>query len=269
MVQAVGGAGLATLATNLGAYYNVADENASQLPPPAATTLDLQSPPANGTYLKDSTFHLLLRSGGQPLAGQFVTLDIGGQQASGMTNASGQVTLSLTLVVRPGGYTAQASFPGNADYLGSNDASPFTVNKDSTTLTVTPTSASVFTNQPTPFVAVVRDFSGRALGGKSVFFIIHNSTNTFAKSVIADYLGNAALGAVSLPAGVYTVDAYFNGTIPVNPAITLSDDYYESSIRLGLSLTLVADTTLPTITASATKADHTPYTAAASGPIRR
>jgi hypothetical protein len=91
---------------------------------------------------------------------------------------------------------------------------------------------------PTPLVAVVRDSSGRALGGKSVFFIVHNSTATFAKSVIADYLGNAALGAVPLPIGTYTVDAYFNGTIPLSPSITLSDDYYESSSRLGLSLTL-------------------------------
>jgi hypothetical protein len=236
MVQAVGGAGLATLATNLGAYYNVADENASQLPPPAATTLDFQSPPANGIYLKNSTFHLLLQSGGQPLANRLVTLDIGGQQASGITNASGQVTLSLILVVRPGNYTAQASFAGNADYLGSNATSAFTVNKETTTLTVTPALASVSLNQPTPFVAVVRDSSGRALGGKSVFFIVHSSTKTFAKSVIADYLGNAALGAVSLPVGTYTVDAYFNGTIPLNPSITLSDDYYESSSRLGLSL---------------------------------
>src|SRR5215212_1348882 len=170
MVQAVGGAGLTTLATNLGAYYSVADENAAQLPPPVATTLTLQSPPASGTYLKDSAFHLLLQSGGQPLPSKLVTLDIGGQQASGLTNVSGQVTLSLTLVVRPGDYTAQASFAGNADYLGSNDASDFTVYKDSTTLTVTPATASVFTNQPTPFVAVVRDSSGRAMGGKSVFF---------------------------------------------------------------------------------------------------
>ena len=87
MVQAVGGAGLTTLATNLGAYYSVADENAPQLPPPAATTLELQSPPASGTYLKESTFNLLLQSGGQPLAGKLVTVDIGGQQASGITDS--------------------------------------------------------------------------------------------------------------------------------------------------------------------------------------
>jgi hypothetical protein len=71
-----------------------------------------------------------------------------------------------------------------------------------------------------------------------VFFIVHNATHSFATSVIADFQGNAALGVVPLPAGVYTVDAYFNGTIPVNPTITLSDDYYESSSRLGLTLEL-------------------------------
>ena len=257
MVQAVGGAGLTTLATNLGAYYSITDEDASQLPPPAATTLTLQAPPSSGTYLKDSTFNLLLQSGGQPLPGKLVTLDIGGQQVSDITNASGEVTLTLNLVVRPGDYTAQASFRGNAEYLGSNDASDFTVNKDTTTLTVTPTSVSIFTNQPTPFVAVVRDSSGRALGGKSVLFVVHNSTDTFAASVIADFQGNAALGNVSLPPGTYTVDAYFysKGTTLPDPdcsgnILTLVDDYYERSCNRGLSLTIVGDTEPPTLSPS-------------------
>ena len=71
------------------------------------------------------------------------------------------------------------------------------------------------------------------------------------------------MGTVPVPPGVYTVDAYFNGTIPVsaNETLNLSDDYYESSSRLGLSLAIVGDTNAPTITASATKADGTPYTA--------
>ncbi|MFT3895748.1 MAG: PxKF domain-containing protein [Anaerolineales bacterium] len=247
MVQAVGGAGLTTLATNLGAYYSVADENASQLPDPATTTLSFQSASASGTYLKNSSFTLSLQSNGQALASQLVSLDIGGQQAFGLTDSSGNVTLTLKLVVRPGSYTAQASFRGNADYLGSNATSAFTVNKDTTTLTVTPASASVTVNQDTPFVAVVKDSDGRALGGKSVFFVIHNGTDSFATSVIADFQGNASLGSVTLPAGVYTVDAYFNGTIPLSPSITLTDDYYESSSRLGFSLTLVVGDTTPPI----------------------
>lgn len=261
MVQSVGGAGLTTLATNLGAYYGVADENATQLPPPAATTLEFQSAPANGTYLNQSSFDLLLQSDGQPLAGKLITLDIGGQQASGLTDSSGEVTLTLNLVVRPDQYTAQASFRGNAEYLSSNATSPFTVNKDTTTLTVTPASATVSTDQPTPFVAVVRDLGGRALGGKSVVFLVHNGTDSYATSVIADFQGNAALGTVPLPPGAYTVDAYFSGNIPLTPPITLNDDYYESSSDLGTSLTLIGDAAPPTITASATKANSTPYTA--------
>jgi hypothetical protein len=263
MVQAVGGAGLTTLATNLGAFYSITPEDAEQLPPPSSTTLTLQSPPANGIYLKERTFSMQLQSGGQPLAGQLVTLDIGGQQTFATTDSSGEATLSLTLVIPPGDYTVQASFRGNTQYLGSNDASPFTVNKDATMLTVTPSSATVLEGQPTPFVAVVRDSAGRALGGKSVIFVIHNNTATFATSVIADFLGNAALGTISVPPGTYTVDAYFNGAIPVSSGeiLNLSDDYYESSSRLGLSLTIMGDTDAPTITASATRADGTPYTA--------
>ncbi len=238
MVQAVGGAGLTTLATNLGAYYSVIPETTT---PPAETTLTLQSPPASGTYLSESTFNLSLDTAAGPLANQLVTLDVGGQQASAFTDASGEATLTLKLVIRPGDYTAQASFRGSSQYLPSNDASTFTVHKDTTTLTVTPTSANVLAGQPTPFVAVVRDSSGRALGGRSIFFLLHNNTNAYAVSVIADYQGNARLGAVPLPLGVYTVDAYFNGTIPVpgNP-VTLSDDYYENSSQLGSSLTIIS-----------------------------
>ena len=243
MVQAVGGAGLTSLATNLGAYYSLTPPTPPQ--PPAATTLTLQSPPSSGIYLKESTFHALLQSGGQPLPDQLVSLDIGGQQTFAFTNGLGVAELKLRHVVRPGQYTVEARFRGNTQYLGSNATSDFTVNKDTTTLTVTPASASAMTSQPTPFVAVVRDSSGQPLGGKSVFFVVHNSTHTFATSVIADFQGNAALGAVPLPAGTYTVDAYFMGTIPappLNPIVTLSDDFYESSHSFGASLTLTSFT---------------------------
>lgn len=263
MVQAVGGAGLTTLATNLGTYYSVTTEEQTQLPPPAATTLSLLSPPANGTYLKTSTFNVRLESGGQPLANQLVTLDVGGQQAFASTNAAGEAALRLTFIIPPGDYTAQARFTGNSAYLGSNDSSAFRLNKDTTTLTVSPESATVSASEPTPFVAVVRDSNGRALGGKSVVFVVHNDTHHFATSVIADFQGNAALGAVPLPPGTYTVDAYFSGSVPVSPTETLelSDDYYEPSARLGLSLTIQADSTPPTITASATNADGSAYIA--------
>src|SRR6185369_4927403 len=122
-------------ATNLGAYYSVAQQSATPPPPPVETSITLQGP-ASGTYLKDSSFTVSLqKTSGGALAGQLVTLNIGGQQASGITNASGDVTLTIRPVVQPGSYTAQASFRGNASYLASNAVTAFTVNKDRTTLT--------------------------------------------------------------------------------------------------------------------------------------
>ena len=266
MVQAVGGAGLTTLATNLGAYYSVAPQSAGTPPSFAATSLTFTSAPTSGTYFKTTTFDVLLQSNNQAVANALVTLDIGGQQVSAKTDDSGAASLSLKLLVRPGNYTAQVSFRGDGErlLLGSNAASPCTVNKDATTLTVTPATPPAVTVsefQPTPFVAVVHDSSGRPLGGRSVFFIVHNGADSFATFVIADYLGNAALGEVPLPPGNYTVDAYFNGTLPVIPSLTLSDDYYESASQLGASLTILDDTTPPVITATAKKADNTAYVA--------
>ena len=252
MVQAVGGAGLTTLATNLGAYYGVTPANAGSLPPPAATTLKLETSPTIGTYLQNAPFTLSLKSAGQPLGGQPVTLDIGGQQALAITDpTTGLATITLKPVVAPGSYTVQASFPGNASYLGSTATpSPFTLNKDSTTLTLSPT-----------FVATLQDSSSRPLGGKSVLFVVSDASPTIklVRSVIADYQGHAPLGLVLLPPGTYTVDAYFSGTIPLPPPLKLSDDYYLSSSSPPSSLTISA----PPITASATKADTTAYTAGA------
>ncbi len=265
MVEAVGGAGLSTLGTNLGAYYTVTLDNGGQTPPPPVqATIQLQSPPASGTYLKDSTFSVLLKAAGQPLPDQLVSLNVGGQQALATTDSNGQASATLKLVVPPGSYTVEAGFRRTADFLGSTASKPFTVNKEDTAIQVSGSPANITSGQVTPIIAKVVDSSGQALSGKSVFFIVHNASNTLARSVIADYLGNAPLGAISLPAGVYTVDAYFNGTIPLSPTpITLSDDYYNSASRLGASLTIAAavDNTPPTITASAKKADNSPYAA--------
>jgi CSLREA domain-containing protein len=261
MVQAVGGAGLTTLGTDLGAYYQVTNPGIT----PITTTLTLQSPPTTGVYLQNSAFTLVLTGAGQPLAGKNVTLDIGGQQAQAVTDANGSATITLKPVIAPGSYTVQAFFRGDANDLASVASSAFTLNQDSTTVMVAPTSAVIGINQPTPFVAVVRDSSGHALGGKSVVFVVRDASQTIVlvHSVIANAFGNAPLGAAALAAGAYTVDAYFNGLIPVdaNPAhnLTLNDDDYASSYLLGSSL--IVDITPPMITASATKTDATPYAA--------
>jgi CSLREA domain-containing protein len=251
MAQAVGGAGLTALDTNLGAYYTVTPFNAVPPPDPAPTTLSIVAPPASGTYRKDSAFTLQLTAPGD-LTGKVVALDIGGQQALAVTNAVGEATITMNLMVAPGEYTVQAGFRGDREYLSSTDSSAFTVNKDTTAITT----------QISPISAVVKDSSGNELSGKSLVFVVHNLTDTFYRSVVTDYLGNARLGLIPLPPGAYTVDVYFNGTIPVYSTV-LDDDYYESSSQLGLPLVISEWNEIrpPNITAHAKKADNTPYTA--------
>jgi Tol biopolymer transport system component len=246
MVQAVGGAGLTTLDTNEGAFYQVTPETA---PPPAvATTLTFISPTAtSGAYSQESTFTLHL-AGACPVADKLVTLDIGGQQAAALTNGSGDATIDLTVQAEPGNYTAQAAFDGDDECLGSTASSAFTLNKDTTTLSVVSTS---------PFVAAIKNSSDDPLAGKSIVFVLHNGGNTFVRSVHSNFQGQAALGKVPLPSGVYTVDIYFSGTIPVGP-LDLNDAYYQSDSLLNAG---TFTSTAPSVNITAKKADNTTYTA--------
>jgi hypothetical protein len=181
MVQAVSGAGLSTLATNLGAYYTVTP--ATPPPPPQATILTLPSPPTSGAYLRDSSFNVLLTVGGQPLPNQNVILSLGGQGAQATTDANGHATITLQPGLTPGVYPVQATFRGNATYLGSSATSSFTIVKDSTSIALSPQAPSV--------VAVVRDSANRALSEKSVFFVVSGNGQTFVRTVITDLYGNA------------------------------------------------------------------------------
>ncbi|MEZ4622234.1 MAG: C25 family cysteine peptidase [Caldilineaceae bacterium] len=244
MVQAVNGAGAATLATNLGAYYAVAP--ATPPPPPQATTLLLQPQPSAGAYLRPSTFTVLLtnQATGDPLANQAVIVSLGGQAAQALTSAQGQATVTLQPGLTPGDYPLQATFRPTAAYLGSTASRSFTINKDSTSLMLSPQAPSL--------VAMLRDSANRALSEKSVLFVVSGSGETAVRTVITDLYGNAPLGDVVLPAGSYTVNAYFGDVVALGngESVTLTDDNYQPS-RDTAPLTIAqVDTTPPLVTVS-------------------
>ncbi len=243
MVQAVNGAGLTTLATNLGAYYSITPATP---PPRSQPALGLQSPPTSGAYLRDSSFTLILTdpATGQPLANQLVTVSIGGQAAQATTDANGSATITIQPGLLPGTYPVQATFRGSASYLATSVVGSFTVVKDNTTIVLSPQSPSL--------VAVVRDSANRPLNEKSVLFVVSGNGQTFVRSVIADLYGNAPLGDVPLPPGTYTVDAYFSGVISVGngQTVTLNDDTYQPSHATGTLTINAADTTAPSVTVS-------------------
>jgi hypothetical protein len=263
MVQAVNGAGLTTLATNLGAYYTAAPAG----PPPtkSTTTITLVSPPSTVTYQTPVSFTAELKSGTTLLANRTIIFDIGGQQAVGTTGADGRATVSITPVVSPGVYTVQASFRGSVNETGSTGSAPFSVVRAATTVTISPASLTVASDQPAGIVAQVRNGSGQALGGKPIVFVITGNSQTIVRTVIADTWGDATLNDTGITAGgTYSVEAYFSGTIPLGNGQTLvqNDEFYESAKSPSAALTItVPDRTPPTITATAAVGTSTPYVA--------
>lgn len=255
MVQAVSAAGLTTLATNLGAYYPVTLAGQPE-PTPAPSSISLALAPSTGTYLRDSTFRVLLTSGGQPLSGFPLLLSLGGLTAQATTDGSGAASFTLRPILAPGDYTVQATFRGTDEYESSTASAPFTIARESTSVELSPPSATAAPGAETPFVATLRDGTGRGLSFKSVVFVVSGG-QTLTRAVNTDFWGNAALGAVDLPAGSYTVAAYFGGPVPLGGGETLelSDDYYVGSSDTGGSLTITAqstDTTPPVIAPTVT-----------------
>jgi PKD repeat protein len=81
--------------------------------------------------------HLTDTATTSPLSGKSITFTIGTQSCMASTNGLGDASCFITLSQIPGAYTVNASFAGDAVYAGSNDAKPFTITKEETTLVYT------------------------------------------------------------------------------------------------------------------------------------
>jgi hypothetical protein len=233
MVQAVNGVGLVSLATNVGAYY-VPGSAATTGGGPAAVSLVGQVA-SSGAYGTPVTFTAKLTSGTTPIAGQTLSFVLGDQQSVATTDAAGQATTTFVLYGRPGSDEVRVSFPGTTDYLATSTASAFTITKRPTTLGLAPATVTVQYSDAPGVVATLSTSDGVALGQKTVFFVVSGSAGTYRTSVITDYAGRARLGPVPLPAGAYTVNAYFGRTITLDngQSLTLADDLYGDSAATG------------------------------------
>ena len=253
MVQAVNGAGAVALDTKFGAYH-VPDEfdaaNTAQLAP---TSVILLSPPTTGAYGTHPSFSAQLKAAnGTPLSGQTLIFGVADQQVWATTDSNGVASASLGLFSRPADYQLLASFPGAAGLAPSFATGPFTVTRQATALTITPSLLYVKPNVDTKVIATLTDVAGNRLIERTVIFIVSGPNGAYAVPVITDMNGRADLGPVPLPAGNYTVAAYFNGSIPLpGQSITVDDGHYVPSTTAGtLTVTLVLDNQAPLIICS-------------------
>ncbi|MCA9947771.1 MAG: hypothetical protein KC449_30025, partial [Anaerolineales bacterium] len=173
------------------------------------------------------------------MANRYVSFHVGPQTRTVLTNAAGEATANLALLGQAGSTELTVTFAGDAEYEASFDTVPFTITKQPTSLTLVPEAATVELGQDLPFVATLMDGLQRPFGQKTVFFIITGENGSYAEAVITDFAGRATLHSVPLPVGVYTVDVYFSGTIPLPSGnLNLPDDRYLPSSVSGL-LTIV------------------------------
>ncbi|MCL4266832.1 MAG: CSLREA domain-containing protein [Anaerolineae bacterium] len=234
LVQAVNGVGLVSLAANLGDLY------VPGAPPTAttATTVTLINPPTTGVYNSHIQVTAQLAAGTMPLAGQRLTFGLGPQTRQAITDATGQATVTLTLLGVPGQYPLRASFAGSGAFGASSAAALFTITKQDTALTLAQP-ASGLPGDDALLTATLTAADGRYLGEKSVVFVINGAGGAHSQATITDYAGRASLGQLPLPPGEYSVNVYFSGSIPLHTGevLTLDDARYNPSTTGG-TLTL-------------------------------
>jgi YVTN family beta-propeller protein len=134
LIQAVGGNGLVTWATNNGAYYRVINETATVEDPKASTELDLVVP-ASGTYRSTVEVRARLTTLGEALAGKRVSFRSGGVRVDATTGTDGWATAQLLLASAPGAAAVTVGFAEDLDYLGSGDETTITVLRAPSVLT--------------------------------------------------------------------------------------------------------------------------------------
>ncbi len=230
MVQAANGVGLVTLLTNLGAFYTPGVETT----PTTATAVEIEPFTASGAYGTQATFTALLTAGGAPLSGMPVTFGLGSQSRTAVTGSDGRATVSIPLLGTPGLTAVQAAFPGSSDFAPSSASADFTITKQETALSLISLSVTAQYSDGPLSEATLTDATGRRLGEKSVFFIVSGSNGVYSTVEITDFAGRAVLHSVVLPAGDYSLEAFFSGFIPLpGGALTVEDERYHPSTISG------------------------------------
>jgi hypothetical protein len=189
------------------------------------------------------------------LAGQTVSFGIGTEIRKAVTDATGLAKASLQLLQTPHDDTLRVVFGETTNFLGTDISAPFSITKQGTQLSISPTATTVTSGTATPFVATLSDASAdhRVLREQSVFFVLTGGGQAYATTAITDFAGRAPLPNVPLPAGTYTLAASFGGTIALGngQTVTQSNDRFQpSSASATLTLLTGGDTTPPITTAA-------------------
>ena len=219
IVQAANSAALVSVADNDAAYYSLATLVEADADP---TSIVVSAGPS-GLYGGNVTASATLTGPAGALSGRSVRFQLGASSATGVTNASGVATATLRILATAGPQEITASFAGEPGFQASTDGVAFAVGQASTTLTATNGTPA---RAGTSGVSATLTSGGAGVAGRTVYFVLKGTSPAttgygLIRGVTTDQAGIAALGtSPGLPAGAYSLTAYFSGSVPVDPWVT-------------------------------------------------
>ncbi|HET9808696.1 MAG TPA: beta-propeller fold lactonase family protein, partial [Candidatus Limnocylindria bacterium] len=215
LIQAVGGNGLVTWASNNGAYYSVINETATAADPKASTELGLVVP-ATGTYRSTVEVRARLTTLGEALAGKRISFRSGGVRVDATTGSDGWATAQLLLASAPGTAAVTVGFAEDLDYLGSGDETSITVLRAPSVLT--PSDTAPLPVGGSVLIATLLG-SDEVLGGQLVTL----SGGGNIAQTFTDGYGRVRLDTLDgFPSGAYSVAIDYAGNDRYLPAATVT-----------------------------------------------
>jgi hypothetical protein len=211
LIQAVGGNGLVSFASNDGAYYRVPNETATASDPKVTTALTLTAP-ASATYRSTVPVSATLSTAAGPLAGKPVAFRSGGLRIDATTNASGVASAQLFVRSAPGVANVSVGFAEEQHYLGSGAQTEMSVNK-------APAAFTAIASAPLP------------IGGSALIATLRGGTELLGSQAVTlsgagrtvqtytDGYGRVRLDATDgFPSGAYAVSMTYDGNDRYGPA---------------------------------------------------
>ena len=210
MVQAVNGVGLVALSDDYGRYYAIATAPAGAR---STTAVSLDQTPTTGAYGSSVTFSAGL-TGATPGRDQPLVFSLGGATRTVLTDVNGRASATFQLTSAPGSSALSVSYLGDGSNNGASVTRAFPITKLGTVVQI---SGSLKSNigMDSGIVATLKDANNIPLGQRTLFFVVSGPGGARTTTAITDYLGRASLGAIPLPVGSYTLNVYFDGTIPL------------------------------------------------------
>ena len=199
---------------------------------------------------------------GAAIAGESVTLRLGTQSCSALTNASGMASCSITPNDAAGTYTLTGSFAGDTSkapqLLASSGSNNFVVTHEETAIAYTGLSVALIGAPFTMSANLTTD--GNPLGGRAVLMTLGSGSTAQSCTGTTDVTGNASCTIASV--------AQTSGTVPITVTFAGDAYYRPASASTSAIVAGVADTggfVIGDLSANTPPAPMHPYTSVSNG----